>query len=182
MAAAIAAPLCRFAVVQAIDWSPLALPLITGVSAVDGEFTVGQPGRYEFALEIDRPPDAGRAHLAECLLGFDRADCDDRPAMRVEWLLESGGLPLAVTPSSAGRFTETIIARSVAGFDAPTPGSYRIHAAVLSNPPDLRTFRPRIVVLPSATLNRDRDSMTAAVWLTSVIVALAGLLLMDGRA
>jgi hypothetical protein len=181
LTAAVLGPAWRLGAVEWRDRTPLELPLAEAPAASRVDFSIDRPGRYDIAIEIDRPQGRDLSQRAECLLGFDRVDCSGTEPVRVDWHLSSHhGGEVALTRSSDGTFTPQSIARALAAFDAVARGRYAIRVD-RSSVSALAGYRPRLVVMPSARLNRDRSSVTAAVWLTAVIVGLAGLLLLETR-
>jgi len=189
LAGAILAPIVRFALVSSVEWTPLTV-LLPPSGTVTGEFDVDRSGRYELAVRIDRPSQTSSTD-AECRLGFDWIACESAPPMRLRWTLQSSdGLPVRCgdeardagivdSRSSGGRFTPMLIERWVGCFDARIGVRYALDVVVTSNLDALRPFNPRVVVSSSSVLDRERHSLTAATWVISLLVAVAGLLLAD---
>ena len=166
--------------VQSVDWSPVAIPLpLSG--AVTRDFVVDTAGRYDLAVRIDRLPVKSASDEAECLLGFDWLECaGDGPFLRLRWSIRPAGAEhVADSRSSSGRFTPAIVERWLGSFDARTDAPYVLHVEAFSQPEDLRALNPRLLLLPSTALDREQHSRTAAVWLASLLVGLAGAVLSD---
>ena len=183
LAGAVLAPLGRFAMVQSVDWSPVAIALPSS-GAVTRDFVVDKAGRYELAVRIDRPAVKSASDDAECLLGFDWLECPgDEPFLRLRWRIRPADPEHVVDRrSSSGRFTPAIVERWLGSFDARKDASYVLHVEAISQPEDLRALNPRLLLLPSTALDRERHSRTAAVWLASLLVGLAGAVLSDRAA
>jgi hypothetical protein len=191
---AVAAPLSRGAVVQWINWTPLEIPLRAEPGAVEPrEFSVDQAGAYELAVRIDRPADRARHAAAECALGFDFVECEGSAPMRLRWYLRShdwqdvrcgtepAGARLVEARSSGGRFTPAFVERWLGCFDADERTRYSLQVEVLSGLEAVASLHPRFLILPSSQLDRDQHSLTAAVWLTSLLVGLAGAVVVSHR-
>jgi hypothetical protein len=178
---AVIAPVSRFVVVQTVDWTLLEIPL-SAEGEVTREFSVEKSGRYEVAITIERPRVKSSSDEAECLLGFDRTYCSGIEPLRLEWQLvsQAGGV-VTVTGSSDGVFTPAAMTRSVGTFDGASGVRYAITVDVLSDATEIRSYRPRVIVIPSPVLDREEYSLTAAVWLSSLFAGLAGFLLVDRR-
>jgi hypothetical protein len=189
---AVIAPVLRFVVVQTVDWTPLEIPL-SADGGVAREFSVEKSGKYEVAIAIERPPVKSSSDEVECLLGFDWVECPSTdPVVAPRWILKAqDGGPVhcdgePVDPSradgrsSSGRFTPTTVERWLGCFDAREDARYVLDVRV-SNLERLSDVKPRFVVISSAALDREQHSLTAAVWLTSVFLGLAGFLLVDRR-
>ena len=183
LAGAVIAPLGRFAMVQSVDWTPVAIALPSS-GVVTREFVVDKAGRYELAVRIDRPPVKSASDHAECRLGFDWLECaGDEHFLRLRWSVSTAGAERVVDRrSSGGRFTPALVERWVGSFDAGENASYVLNAETVSAPEDLRALNPRLLVLPSTTLDREQHSRTAAVWLASLLIGLAGAVLTDRAA
>lgn len=178
LAGAVLAPLGRFAVVQSVDWTPLAIALPSS-GAVTREFVVDRPGRYELAVRIDRPAVKSASDEAGCRLGFDWLACSgEEPFLRLRWRIGPAAHVID-SRSSGGRFTPAIVERWLGSFDARADAAYVLNLEIISAPEALRSLNPRLLVLPSMALDREQQSRTAAVWLTSLLVGLAGAVLAD---
>ena len=185
LATAVGAPIARLAYVQWIDWTPVEVPLAAAVPW-RREFRVDQSGKYELAVKIDRPGDRAASTAAECALGFDFVDCEPFVPLALRWRLAAAdGGPVTCggddaragtvdSQSSAGGFTTVSIERWLGCFDADEDARYVIDVEPLAFADFLKPLNPRFVVQPSSALNRDEYSLTAAVWMISLLVGLAG--------
>ena len=186
---AVTAVASRFVFVQTINWTPIEIPLPG--DGTTREFLVEKSGTYELAIKIDRPEARSDRDDAECLLGFDWVECSATdPPVAVRWTLhERDGSPVhcAGDPrggravegrSSGGRFTATVAERRLGCFDGRKGARYVLEVDA-SNLEGLAALEPRFVVVPSPALDRERYSQTAGVWVTSLLVGLAGFLLVD---
>jgi hypothetical protein len=185
LAVALLAPLARLVVVRSVDWTPLEMPLARGATA-ERSFEVGQSGTYELALRIDRPADRERRTTAECALGFDFVECEGRAAVRLRWHLRSNdgrdvrcgaepaGTQVVDARSSGGRFTPAFVERWLGCMDARDGAAYALRVEALSGIEALEPLHARFVVQSSSALDRDQQSLTAAIWMTSLLVGVAG--------
>ena len=193
---AVLAPAVRYVVVRSVNWTPVEMPLGGDPgTAHRQDFSVDQSGQYELAVRIDRPPVKSRSDHAECLLGFDWVECAGIAPLTFHWDLESddGSPPgcgdeprtagVVEGRSSGGRFTPAVAERWLGCVDAHEDVRYALEVDVLSDLDELAPFNPRVVVVSSDALDRDEYSLTAAVWLTSLLAGFAALLLLaDNRA
>jgi hypothetical protein len=189
MVAALAA-IVRSVLVWSTEWTPLEIALTDERGTVGRrEFQVDRSGTYELALRIDRPRDALRRTAAECALGFDWVECAGTDPVRVRWTLgttDGGTVRCGTQPmravdldvrTSGGSFTNERVERWLGCFDANDESGYGLEAELLSGFDRLAALRPHFVVVPSSSLVRDESSLTAAVWMMSLLMGLAGVLL-----
>jgi hypothetical protein len=189
---AICAPIVRLAAVRSVDWTPVVMPLAQRASEWT-EFRVDHSGPYELAVQIDRPGERAESIAAECALGFDFVECEATTPVRLRWQLQAhdgpdvrcgtspAGSRVADMRSSGGRFTPEFAERWLGCFHADERIRYSLQVQVLSGLEPLESLNPRFLVLPSSDLDREQYSLTAAVWMISLLVGLAGVLLISAR-
>lgn len=189
---AIFAPIVRLAAVQSVDWTPVVMPLASSASE-RRTFSVGHSGAYELGVRIDRSADRQRFAAAECALGFDFVECEATTPVRLRWQLQAddgrevrcgtspAGSRVVDMRSSGGRFTPEFVERWLGCFHADERVRYSLQVHVVSGLEPLESLNPRFLVLPSSDLDREQYSLTAAVWMISLLVGFAGVLLISAR-
>jgi hypothetical protein len=180
---AVAAPAFRAVVVNLVDWTPVEIPLDgEGGAPPHQDFGVGRSGKYVLAVRIDRPEAKPAADHAECLLGFDRVHCAGIEPVPIRWAVTSasGAAVQCADPVNGGRFTPASLERWLGCFDAREEDRYAVRVELPAGAGALRPFHPRFLVTASSALDREHQSVTAAVWLTALFAGFAGLLLWSG--
>ena len=184
LTAAVLAPVARWAFVQTIEWTPLDVPLSGKVDVSwREEFAIEHSGKYELAVRIDRPQNKTGTHHAECLLGFDRVGCEGIAPMPLQWHLASadGASIRCADRVGGGRFTDDAVERWLECFDAVKGRRYALRVDAPTGAGALEQYAPRFIVTSSSALDRQQHSVTAAVWLASLLLGFMGLLLAVNR-
>lgn len=190
-------PAYRSWVLASTQWTPLnvAYP-IRPTTLAPAEFTIDRDGVYELVLKIARPSDEARRKTAECLAGWDWGNakwgqaaygrpCQVTPVVGFEWHVvpldgrpADGGVMEGI--ADGGGFSDDEADRKITAFPARSGQRYRFEGRTIRNAEALAFARPRIVMQPTGTTNKDEMVATLGYWAVAGLAGVVGLMLLVG--
>jgi hypothetical protein len=189
--AIVIAAIALFARIEIIVWRQNFTPVIEALPATQStvgpvSFTVERAGRYQVALRLERPDEAGERPA--CLLGIRSAGCPNaQPVIDLVWALGtdgpdnmecSGGGPVSGWIEGDAYGPDHTVQRLFEICTVQTGRTHNLTVILRADHSALQPFHPRIVV--DATAGFGRDLLGERLWswaMSFAALVLGGLLI-----